>query len=30
VGPDQQGRHGMAFMFLDVNNATAALTALLQ
>jgi hypothetical protein len=30
VVPDQQGRHGMAFMFLDVNNATAALTALLQ
>jgi len=30
VVPDQQGRHGMAFMFLDVNNATAALGALLQ
>ena len=30
VVPEQQGKHGMAFMFLDVNNATAALSALLQ
>lgn len=30
VVPDQQGRHGMAFMFLDVAGATAALSTLLQ
>ena len=30
VVPEQQGRHGMAFMFLDVPNATTALSALLQ
>jgi hypothetical protein len=30
VVPEQQGRHGMAFMFLDVTNATTALSALLQ
>lgn len=30
VVPDHEGRHGMAFMFLDVNNATVALSALLQ
>jgi hypothetical protein len=28
--PEQQGKHGMAFTFLDIPNATAALSSVLQ
>jgi Tfp pilus assembly protein PilZ len=30
IVPEQQGKHGMAFMFLDVPNATAALSSVLH